>query len=169
MFREHFKALTIYAKRYVQDLDSAQDITQEVFVRLYEKRSTLEIHTSLKAFLYTAVRNRCLDALRSNKTHQLHKEQIKSQTEEITSFTIDQDEQLIEQTALQQKLYNAINELPEQNQKIFRLSRLEGKTNQEIADQLHLTKRTVETHISNALKKLRKIITLILLLIYSVL
>lgn len=151
--------MAIYANTYVSDLDTAQDITQEVFVRLYEKRDELLIHTSLKAFLYTSVKNRCLDYLKSNKIRQKHKEAIQKESSVFT------EEEEIEQTELQEKIYKAIQSLPDQNQKIFILSRFEGKTNQEIAEELNISKRTVETHISNALKKIRQLVLFVFILL----
>ncbi len=152
VFKEYFKVLTIYAKKYVLDLDTAKDITQETFVKLYEKRDELVIHTSLKSFLYTAVRNRCLDYIKLHKIRQQHKDAI---LYESSTYTEDEDTDLIRYTELQEKIHKIIKTLPAQNQKIFILSRFGGKSNQEIADELSLSKRTVETHISNALKKIK--------------
>lgn len=151
LFRQYFKVLTVYALRYLNDLDIAQDLTQDVFVRLYEQRTELKIHTSLKSYLYTIVRNRCLDYIKTNRIHNDHKQIIQN---EHTGSQADHSDVVLE-VELQERIFSAINELPEQRQKIFRLSRLEGKSNQEIADLLSITKRTVETHISNALKNLK--------------
>lgn len=145
------------------DFDIAQDITQDVFVMLYERKETLEIQTSIKGFLYTAVRNRCLDHLKSVKIHDRHHEEIQRSTQQMTS----QEDDTIERIALQQKIHNEISKLPVRNQKIFKLSRLEGKTNQEIAEILQISKRTVETHISNALKKLRSVLTVLIFFIIN--
>jgi len=152
LFKEYFQVLSVYAKRYVQDLDLAQDIVQEVFVKFYENRLKLVVHSSLKALLYQSVRNRCLDHIRSEQTHNAHHEQIlninKGSDIDATDF--------MEQVELEEKIYKSIAALPEQCQVIFRMSRFEGKRNQEIAEALNLSKRTVETQISNALKRLRK-------------
>ncbi len=152
LFKEYFKVLSVYAKRFVNDLDLAQDIVQEVFVRFYENRQKLAVHTSLKALLYQSVKNRCLDQLRSAQTHQGHHEQILNLNQGNDVDAVD----IMEQLELEEKIYNAIAELPEQCQVIFKMSRFEGKRNQEIAEELDLSKRTVETQISNALKRLRK-------------
>ena len=155
VFRQYFKVLVVYAKKYVQDFDLAQDIAQEVFASFYERRESVSIHTSLKSFLYTSVRNRCLDELKKNQIHDKHKDMIKH-----TSSAIEEDSDVVHKVELQEKIYKAIQKLPDQNQKIFKMSRLEGKSNQEIADELNLSKRTVETHISNALKTIKSIIFL---------
>lgn len=152
LFKEYFKVLAVYAKRYLNDLDIAQDIVQEVFVKFYEQRSTLMVHTSLKALLYQSVKNRCLDHIRSQQTRTTHHDNILVLSKGADVDAVD----FMEQVELEEKIYRSIAELPEQCQVIFKLSRLEGKRNQEIADELNLSKRTVETQISNALKRLRK-------------
>lgn len=164
VFKQYFSVLTVYAKKYVLDIDIAKDITQETFMKLYEKREELTIHTSLKSFLYAAVRNKCLDYIKVNKIRDQHKDQIKYQSS-ISSE--DEDDERIRVTELQQKIHSILKTLPTQNQKIFMMSRIEGKSNQEIADELGLSKRTVETHISNALKRIKQAVLLILLLIIS--
>lgn len=152
LFKAYFKVLSVYAKKYLNDLDLAQDIVQEVFVKFYERRNELEIHSSLKALLYQSVRNRCLDQLRSQQTHSSHHEQILT----LNRGNDIDDADFMEQTELEERIYHAVDTLPEQCQVIFKMSRFEGKRNQEIADELQLSKRTVETQISNALKRLRK-------------
>ena len=152
LFKEYFRVLSVYAKRFVNDLDLAQDIVQEVFVRFYENREKLAVHTSLKALLYQSVKNRCLDQLRSAQTHQGHHEQILNFNKGSDIDAVD----IMEQLELEERIFKSISELPEQCQVIFRMSRFEGKRNQEIAEALDLSKRTVETQISNALKRLRK-------------
>ncbi len=151
LFKEHYKALVIFAKNYVNDRVIAEDLVQDVFVMLHEKIEVLQIHTSIKSFLYTSVRNHAFNYLKRGKTI------VFDQTLIVEDENVIGDE-LIEIAELSEKLYKAIQKLPSQNQKIFKLSRLEGYSNQEIADDLGLTKRTVETHISNALKKLKVLV-----------
>jgi RNA polymerase sigma-70 factor (ECF subfamily) len=166
LFKEYFKPLSVYAKKYLNDLDLAQDLVQEVFVKFYEQRTTLTVHTSVKALLYQSVKNRCLDYIRSQQTRTAHHDNILHLSGGNDIDAVD----YMEQVELEERVYKAIADLPEQCQLIFKLSRLEGKRNQEIADELNLSKRTVETQISNALKRLRKdIFSYIKLLIVMVL
>lgn len=152
LFKQYFQGLSVYAKRFLNDLDLAQDIVQEVFVKFYEQKDTLVVHSSLKALLYQSVRNRSLDYIRSRQTRSTHHEYIlnMSQGQDVDGSDF------MEQVELEERIYKSIADLPEQCRVIFRMSRLEGKRNQEIADELQLSKRTVETQISNALKRLRK-------------
>lgn len=151
LFQQYFSVLAVFAKKYVNDLDLAQDLVQEVFVKFYEQRATINVHTSLKSLLYQSVRNKCLDHLRMQQTRSEHHDRILAASANLEIDATD----FMEQAELEQKVYLAISTLPEQCQRIFKMSRFEGKRNQEIADELNISKRTVETQISNALKKLR--------------
>lgn len=152
VFQTYFKALTVFAKKFVLDLAVAEDLVQEVLLKLYENRSSIQFHTSLKAFLYQSVRNKCIDYLRSVKSKSAHHDEIK-QLNYAEQF--DWNDTMV-QTELEERVFNAIAELPDQCQRVFKMSRLEGKRNQEIAELLNISKRTVETQVSNALKRLRK-------------
>ncbi len=149
LFRGYFKALTVFANKVVQDLDLSQDLVQEVFIKLYEKKDELHLRGSLKSFLFQSVRNRCIDHVRSQKAKQSHHEHLINVSD--SSYTND----LVEQTEFEMHVYDSIKSLPEQCQLIFKMNRFDGKKNQEIADELNISKRTVETQISKALKKLR--------------
>ena len=155
--------MTLYASSYVNDVDIAKDITQDVFIKLYEKRQILQIHTSLKSYLYTSVRNRCLDHIKLHKIRELHKTQIYNSISE----NVEEESTEVMQSELQAKINVAIASLPDRNREIFRLNRIDGLTNQEIADELNLSKRTVETHISNALKKIKEMV-LLLISVFSI-
>ncbi|PXY02686.1 RNA polymerase sigma-70 factor [Marinifilum breve] len=151
LFKEHYAVLTVYANKFLSDLDDAREIVQNVFVQLIDHKDTVKIHTSAKAHLYTSVRNACLNAIKQKNTHAKHHENIKYLNSDI-GMGVDK---ILEQTELEYELYQAIDELPEQCQRIFKMNRFDGFTNQEIADQLGISKRTVETQISKALKTLR--------------
>lgn len=159
LYKKYYKALVVYAKQFVKDLHVSEDITQDTFIAIYEKQSNLEIRTSFKSFMYTAVRNNCLNYLKKEA------KMIDVPFAQNESITEEEDATTISNIELAEKLAKAINELPRQNQEIFKLSRYRGLTNEEIASRLNLTKRTVETHISNALKKLRTDLLPVILLI----
>ena len=152
VFQLYFKVLAVFAKKFVNDLQIAEDLVQEVLVKLYENRKSVQFHTSLKAFLFQSVRNKCIDHLRSVKSKSDHHDHI-LHVNHAEQF--DFNDTMI-QAELEERIYKAISELPAQCQQVFKMSRLEGKKNQEIADTLNLSKRTVETQVSNALKRLRK-------------
>lgn len=151
-FELYFKVLVLFATKFSLDKETAEDLVQDVFVKLYEQKDRLQFHSSLKAFLYQSVRNRCIDLIRSSKTREKHHVEIKAgaDLEGLNS------EDLMLQSELEEKIYHSIGQLPEQCQIIFKMNRFEGKKNQEIAEELNISKRTVEAQISKALKRLRE-------------
>ncbi|MEN8121544.1 MAG: RNA polymerase sigma-70 factor [Bacteroidota bacterium] len=152
LFFDYYPQLTVFAKIYVQDIEMAKEIVQTVFVRIFEKRRTISIATSIKSYLYQSVKNECLNFIRHEKIHHEHIGQIKQLAE--NDFVEWSDKML--ETELEHKIFQLINNLPEKCRKVFNMSRFEGKKNQEIAEILKISKRTVETQISKALKILRK-------------
>ena len=151
LFDKFYRPLVVFANRLLSDPDLSRSIVQDVFVMMYDKRSELNIHTSLQSHLFQSVRNRCLNVLKHNKMKREHHQRIFDSGNET-----EQPAETLEYAELERCLDAAINELPDQCRKIFKLSRYEGVTNQEIADQLQLSKRTVETQISKALKRIRE-------------
>lgn len=155
LFQKYYSLLVVFANKMVKDMDSAKEIVQDTFVGFYEKREEIKIHTSLKAHLFQSVRNRSLNYLKRENTIRNHHQIIESESkDDVLNFN-----DTIEEVELEQKIYAAINSLPDKCQEIFRMSRFEGLTNQEIADHLTLSKRTVETQISKALRIIRERLT----------
>ncbi|RZT95855.1 RNA polymerase sigma-70 factor (ECF subfamily) [Ancylomarina subtilis] len=151
LFNEHYSILTVYANKFLKNLEESREVVQDVFVKLYDRKERISIHTSVKSHLYQSVKNACLNIIKQNQNRSLHHENI-LYLSNAASYEIDD---VFEQTELEYQLYKAISELPEQCQRIFRMNRIEGLDNQEIADYLQISKRTVETQISKALKSLR--------------
>ncbi len=152
IFLMYYQPLVVFANKLVYDLDMARDLVQGVIVHFYEKREEIQIHTSLKAHLYQSVRNRCLNHLKREQTIRNHHSSLFVESKESESIFYD----IMEETELENRIFQIIKSLPKQCQKIFEMSRFQGKTNQEIAEELSISKRTVETQISNALKKMRQ-------------
>lgn len=151
LFDKYYRPLVVFANRLLSDPDLSRSVVQDVFVMLYDKRGEINIHTSLSSHLFQTVRNRCLNVLKHNKMKREHHQRIfDSGTETEQPF------QSLEYAELEHCIDLAINDLPAQCRRIFKLSRYDGVTNQEIADQLELSKRTVETQISKALKRIRE-------------
>jgi RNA polymerase sigma-70 factor (family 1) len=157
LFFNYFEGLTFFANKYLRDMDAAQDVVQEVFSYLYEQRDTLLISTSLKSFLYKSVTNKSLNILKHEGVKQRNHAHIK----ETSSEGFEED--ALETAELEAKINQLIDELPTECARIFRMSRMDQKSNQEIADELNISKRTVETQISKALKTLRSALKIIII------
>lgn len=150
LFEDHYLGLCLYAKKIVADVDQARDIVQDVFVTLYDTRHTITIKSSVKSYLYKAVRNASLNHLKQSDTRNAHHEYLRYRLPEED----DQDQMI--RIELEEKILEAIQGLPAKCRRIFEMNRFEGKKNKEIAEILGLSIRTVETQVSNALKILRE-------------
>jgi RNA polymerase sigma-70 factor (family 1) len=151
LFKEYYKVLTIFAVKYLKDLEASKELVQELFVHIYEKRENLDINSSLKSYLFRSVHNRCINSINAQKIRDRYAEHY-NKTSDFKTNTLEQDVNVSE---LENALHIAINNLPPKCKAIFKMNRFEGLSNHEIAEKLTLSKRTVETQISKALKILR--------------
>ncbi len=149
IFSAYYEALVHYANTLLNDMDEAEDRVQQVYVMLWEKQKSLEIHTSIRAFLYKSVYHACLNKIKQQKVRSKYAENV-----ELTGDVGTHYEKLIEKE-LRQKVDEAIDLLPEQCARIFKMSRFEQLKYQEIADQLGLSVKTIENQMGKALKILR--------------
>jgi RNA polymerase sigma-70 factor, ECF subfamily len=153
VFRQLHSPLFFYAVKFVKDQDVAKDLVQDAFLGLLN-RSEKEKIENLKSYLFRSVRNNCLNHLNHKKVeNEFQQKEIEQSRKEITYY--DSHSALVE-NELQQKLADAIDDLPEHYRIPFILSRFEDLKNKEIADKLQLPLRTVETQIYRALTILRK-------------
>lgn len=152
VFRMHYKGMCGYAKKYLTDIDEAEETVQEVFSNYWHKKENLEITGSLEAYLYRAVRNSCLNHLKHLRirTQYAHAQEKPLREEE------NRASDAVVELELQQKIDDCIELLPAERQKIFKLSRFEGLKYQQIADQLGISVKTVENQMGKALKFLRE-------------
>jgi RNA polymerase sigma-70 factor (ECF subfamily) len=132
----------------------AEDAVQEVMMRIWEKRMSLDIEISFKSYIFTSLRNHILNQIRS-KSFQLEKIYEVSQHEHV--FEDDLIEQ-IENKDFLVKFHEAIESLPEQKKRICKLKLTEKYSNQEIADMMNISIPTVKTHYTQAIKILRTVL-----------
>ena len=151
LFRYYYPGLVVFASQITLDKDEAVEIVQDFFVRLWEKRSALKNKSSLKSYFFTSVKNRSLNYLKKSEIQLQIIEQLKYLTENNPLYEPD----IFVESELQEKIKGIISKMPARCGEIFVMSRFQGLTNGEIADKLNISKRTVETQITNALKILR--------------
>lgn len=149
VFRQHYQALCYFAMSIVQDREEAEDLVQETFSKLWNKRGDFRTAANVKAFLYITTKNACLNFLKQ-KQRQLSREQAFTYLQDEASF----DPVLVE-TEIIRELYHEIENLPTQCRRIFRMSYLEGRKNEEIAGALDISYNTVRTQKLRALKLIR--------------
>ena len=153
VFKTQFKNLHAYACTILRNAAAAEEMVQEVFYKLWEKKDQIGIHTSLKAYLYRSVHNESMNYLRHQKVIAVHQRYTMQREKEYGEA--DDPVQRMAGTELEKKFQDALNTLPEQCRTIFQLSRFESLKYHEIALQLNISVKTVENQMGKALKRLR--------------
>jgi len=152
LFRSYYERLCRYANTIVKDEDESEEIVQSTFLVLWEKRLEVDIHTSMKSYLYKMVHNTCLNKVKHNKVKQTHSEYYLQQAEIMGESASSE----LMSKELQNEIDIAINLMPTQCRTVFELSKVENLTYAEIADQLNISIKTVEKHKMKALRILRE-------------
>ena len=151
LFNKHFRELHAYAFSIVKDWDNAEEIVQGLFLKLWEKNEWAHIQTSIKSYLYKSVYHDSLNYLRRQNIHLRYQNSTAYSMKTYINDTAGK----LKLSELEQHLQLALNKLPEKCRAIFYLSRFEELKYQEIADQLAISIKTVETHMGKALRILR--------------
>jgi len=150
LFDQFFNALSAFAYRYVNDITIAQDMSQEAFISLWEKRKNFDQPTAIKAFLYTSVRNKSLNFLKHQNVLKKHQQALVYELESEQFFT----NHVIEEETFNQ-LYAEIRDLPVAAREIMILA-MNGLKNQEIAEELNISVNTVKTQKKISYAKLKE-------------
>jgi len=152
VFRKYYAPLCIYASKYIKDLDVAEEVVQELFYKLWEKRDKLNINVSLKSYLYRSVYNGCLQYLNHRTIEIKYEDYYRKHNKEYNNDASES----VRMQELNDIINNTINSLPERCRKIFLLNRYEGLKYREIAEKLSLSVKTIEANMGKALKLLRR-------------
>ncbi len=149
-FDKYYQGLCVYASRLLKSTTDAEDLVEEFFLRILENRSKIHIELSVKSYFIRSVHNRCLDFLEHQKVRMLHEQyRLKKMVlEECEDYPLLDSE-------LEQKLNDAILQLPDGIRQTFLMNRFEGLKYQQIADIEQVSVKTVEYRISKALSILR--------------
>lgn len=162
IFEMYYRPLTLFALKYVGDIEESKEIVQEFFIRLWSRHDKIVFGVSLRGYLYQAIRNACLNHIESRKV-------FERKTRDYVSPNISNDNPLEKMVAAEQeeRLMNAIDQLPEKCRQIFFMSRTQNLSNQDIANQLNLSVKTIEAQITIALKRLRDVVVISALILFS--
>lgn len=160
LFERCRKPFTQFAYSYIRDWEVAEDIFSEAMVQYWMKRDELDVDTNPRAYILTLVKHLSLNYLRHQQVRITVEEELFQSAERELVFRIrtlqDCDPQELFSEELQQLVRQTLQRLPEQTHLIFLKSRMEGKKNSEIAEEMVISQKTVEYHVSQALKALRK-------------
>lgn len=151
LYTHYYKELCLFALRFLNNIDEAEEVVQELIFNLWKTRNLLTKVLKLKPYLLQSVKNRCFNYLKQQKMRNTHEGVIYLKLKEIELE--DQNEYLYSE--LEKEVIKAMDSLPEQCQKVFKLSRIENLKNSEIAEKLDITVKAVEANITRALKILR--------------
>ena len=159
VYLSYFSKMKYFAKEYVISEEDAENIVQDVFVELWENKEMLNMHMNLIAYLFTTIKNKCLNHLRhklvvqetANKLQEEYTISLRMNLDSLETF----DNNLFFFFFIEKLLSRALDALPEKCRAIFIMSKIEGKKHNEIAQELNISINTVGSQIGIAYKKLR--------------
>lgn len=152
LFRKYSESIYSFVLSITRESYAAEEITQLVFLKVWEKRSKINEHLSFKSFLFSVTYNETISWLRKEKVNQRKVNDFIQGTEFTTNETVN----TIEFRNLEITANQYISAMPEKRREIFLLSRNQGFTNKEIANKLDISVKTVENQMTSALKYLRE-------------
>jgi RNA polymerase sigma-70 factor (ECF subfamily) len=152
IFNYYYSSLCAFSMQYVNDRDAVEDLVQDLFVSIWVEAPKLQIQSSLKAYLFASVKNRCFDFQKHKKVTEKYQIYFLFSSEGSDNSA----DHHFSESELRQTIQKSLEKLSPRCREIIELSRLEGLSNQVISEKLDISKRTVELQISNALKILRK-------------
>lgn len=167
VFKTFYSPLFNYAGRILRDEEQANDVVQDTFCRLYENRSNITIHISLKSYLYRSVYNNCIDLIRHKKVANAYVDAKMLDFYFSRIIQLPEAELKMLDEDIGEAIREAIAHLPERCRQIFCLSKLEGLSNKQIAEKLGISVKTVETQMTTAFVRLRKELEWLLFIIIS--
>jgi RNA polymerase sigma-70 factor (ECF subfamily) len=148
LFDQYYHPMCTFIYPLIGDKHIVEDIVSDCFVKLWEQRKDLRIHTSVTNYLLTLVKNAAISFLRKKKLPQIEFEQV-------SNTITDDDAEIIKESEIYNKLYQALDKLPEQRRTILKLAAFEGKSYQKISQELNISTNTVKTQIARSYRFLK--------------
>jgi len=152
LFRSSYGSLVKYARTLIKDHDTAEEIVQDLFFKLWQNKEKLKIESSLNGYLFRSVHNRCLHYIEHQKVVERHAQEMSYEQ----TITAESPSDILHYKELQAKIARTIEGLPERCGQIFCMNRYEGLKYAEIAEKLSVSVKTVEANMGKALKEFRK-------------
>ena len=149
LFEHYYPSLCLFAKRFIDDRETREDIVREVFFRLWDKRKQITVTSSAQNYLLTSVRTLCLNYLRRQEVQQPFEESLFDQPDD------EEGDRLIQLRELEEQLAQALAQLPPEYRLAFELNRMEGKSLEEVAQRMGVSTRTVERYRDKAIALLQ--------------
>ena len=162
VFKAAYPQVRAFSKGFTKNDADADDIAQQVFIKLWTKRAILANVRNFETYLYTITKNTVLNHMASQKAFMVDISDVRNLSTENTS-PLEQ----IEASDLQLLIDMTVEDMPPQRQAVYRMSREEGLSNDQIAEKLGLQKKTVENHLNLALGDIRKVLKMFILLLLA--
>lgn len=150
LFNQFYTPLCVYAFRYIRSMQTREDIVQDVFLKLWNDRKSIQITSSIRTYLLVATKNHCLNYLQRKELELTYEQKLINEFDEASC-----ENELYSLSELQEMIDRAIAKLPEKYRTVFEMSRFQNLTYREIAEQQDISIKTVEAHMSKALVILR--------------
>jgi RNA polymerase sigma-70 factor (family 1) len=153
IYDRNWGTLYVHALKLLHNEEESKDILQEIFINLWTRSDTLDIKSSISNYLFSAVRNKVLNIIRDKKTRTTYTDLFALYLDDHCNATVDN----IDERELAEAIEVTIQLLPDKMKEVFELSRKSYLSNQEIADKLNISDKTVKKQVNNALKILRHV------------
>lgn len=155
VFHQYYPGLCFFAQSIVQHKEDAEDIVQDMFQKLWQKKQIFATIKNLKGFLFAVVRNACLDFIKFRQRQYLQEENFFRWNDAAEINVFPNFDPVLSEAEIMLELYHEIESLPEQCRKIFKMAWLEGLKNEEIATSMNLSYNTIRAQKLRALKLIR--------------
>lgn len=158
IMEQWYSKLFNFANGYLNNIETSKEVIQDVFLQLWDNRKKLAKNTSLNAYLFTLTRNRCIDLIRRERLILQFRTDRKDEYIRLTENNYALNDPILDNIfafELELEINRVIEKLPDQCKKVFLLSRKTGLKNKEISLTLEISEKTVESHITKALKSIR--------------
>lgn len=160
IYLQYYARMKRFAREYVISEEDAENVLQDVFLEFWEKRETLLAYSNLIAFLFTVIKNKCINLLKRRMLEQEVSNRLQEEYVRTLQINLESLEfmnvELFHSDNIQKRLDDAINSLPPKCRQIFVMSKIEGKKQKDIAAELNISVHAIETQMGIAYKKLRE-------------
>lgn len=157
LFELHYSPLCNFAYRITDDIDQAEDIVQDIFVKVWNDPDLLDGNKNINSYVYSMVRNRALEVIRRENISQKINQQLEYIQNNAADTNVEEEE--IEKLLLLEQIYVSIRQLPPKCSEVFTLSKVNGLTYVQIAEKMNISVKTVENHMGKALRLMRELLT----------
>lgn len=155
IYKTYYSRLCVFAYGFLQNENDAEEIVQNVMLKLWEQKDKINEIENMQAYLFRSVKNQCLNFIKRNKLADVYKNETWKELKDLEEQTMSSTTEADNETQIKQ-LKSLIETLPERCQEVLRMSKFEGLKNKEIAEELDISLKAVEANISRAFSIIRK-------------